>query len=235
MFGGDTPIDDGDLVLCEWTPNASEASIQGHAHLLVGHDTADASFAVIKVPVRTAEGWRLDSWNPEFPPQLVPKSTKLQPVAKVLRVVEEPVGLVLYGTYDRDAIAAAFNDKNNPSWKVGHRDIDVAGTHHTVLMVTLRKGDQKKIEHRYADRFLSAHEFQWESQASTTEASLKGRRIRGIEGEARTIHLFVQYEFHQTFTYLGPLKYVRHEGEKPMRVRFELQQPLTEALSKMWG
>lgn len=173
--------------------------------------------------------------EPGDPPQALPPTTRLQPVARVLRVVEEPVGLVLYGAYDRDAIAAAFADKNNPSWKVGHRDIDVGEAHHTILMVTLRKGDQTKVEHRYADVFLSASEFQWESQASTSAGSLKGRRIRGVDGEPRTVHLFVQYESHQKLTYLGPVRYLGHEGEKPMRVRWELRQPLPEALWKMWG
>jgi superfamily II DNA or RNA helicase/diadenosine tetraphosphate (Ap4A) HIT family hydrolase/SOS-response transcriptional repressor LexA len=235
MDGGDTPICDGDLVLCEWTPHASAESIQGKPHLLVGHGDAEASFAIIKVPRKSASGWRLESWNPDVPEQAVPASTKLQPVARVIRVIDDPRGLVPYGTYDRDAIAALFASKNDPSWRVGHRDIDAGGKHHTVLMVTLRKPDQKKLEHRYADRFLSASEFQWESQASTGPESLKGRRIQGIKGEERAIHLFVQYDSHQPFTYLGAVSYLGHEGEKPMRVRFALQQALPEALWRMWG
>jgi hypothetical protein len=110
----------------------------------------------------------------------------------------------------------------------------VGSEHHTILMVTLRKAGQLKIEHRYADRFLSPTELQWESQASTAADGLKGRRIRGIEDESRTIHLFVQYDSHQQFTYLGPVKYVSHEGEKPMRVKFDLQEPLPEALWRVW-
>ena len=235
MNGGETPIQDGDLILCEWNPGATAESVQGRAHLLVGHDTAETSFAVIKVPRLTREGWRLESWNPTVPPLAVPPTTKLEPVARVVRVIEEPSGLVPYGTYDRDAIAHVFGDKNNPSWKVGHRDIDAGGKHHTVLMVTLRKASQTKIEHRYADRFPSRSEFEWESQASTAADGLKGRRITGAGGEERTIHLFVQYESHQPFTYLGPVNYRSHEGGKPMRVRFELQQPLPEPLWKMWA
>jgi superfamily II DNA or RNA helicase len=234
MNGGETPIADGDLVLCEWTRNASAESVQGRAHLLVGHDSTETSFAVVKVPVRRAEGWWLESWNPAYPPMKIPPETRLEPVARVLRVVDEPQGLALYGEYDRDAIAAAFGSENNPSWRVGHRDIDVGSEHHTILMVTLRKAGQLKIEHRYADRFLSPTELQWESQASTAADGLKGRRIRGIEDESRTIHLFVQYDSHQQFTYLGPVKYVSHEGEKPMRVKFDLQEPLPEALWRVW-
>ena len=105
------------------------------------------------------------------------------------------------------------------SWKVGHRDIDVQGAPQTILMVTLRKTNQTKLEHRYADRFLSPSELQWESQASTTVASLKGRRIIGHDAERRTIHLFVQYDSHQDFSYLGNIRYLGHEGEKPMRCR----------------
>ena len=233
MNGGVVPIADGDLVLCEWARDVSPDSIQGKPFLLVGHDTADTSFAVIKVPRREGHRWLLDSWNLDFPPQPIPPTTRLEPVARVLGVVQEALGLTLYGAYDRDEIARVFGDKNNPSWKVGHRDIDVGGEHHTILMVSLRKGTQK-LEHRYSDRFSSPGELEWESQASTTPGSLKGRRIRGEEGK-RAIHLFVQYDSHQPFTYLGPVRYLAHEGEKPMRVRFELEQELPEALWKMWG
>jgi superfamily II DNA or RNA helicase/diadenosine tetraphosphate (Ap4A) HIT family hydrolase len=234
MDGGGTPIADGDLVLCEWARDVSLDTIQGKPFLLVGHDTSDNSFAVMKVPRKSAVGWALESWNPAFAPQDVPPGTKLEPVARVLEVVQEPMGLVLWGEYNRDAIAAGFGSKNDPSWKVGHRDITVAGEPHTILMVTLRKESQKKVEHRYADRFLSPTEFQWESQASTKADSLKGRRIIGHMQEKRRLHLFVQYDSHQSFSYLGEVAYVSHEGEAPMRVRFRLEQALPENLAKLW-
>ena len=41
---------------------------------------------------------------------------------------------------------------------------------------------------RYADRFLSPNEFQWESQATTTPEGAKGRRVIGHRAEGRTIH-----------------------------------------------
>lgn len=160
---------------------------------------------------------------------------KLEPVARVVEVVERSTGLVLWGEYDRDVIAKAFGSENNPSWRVGHRDIDVLGAPHTILMITLRKTNQTKVEHRYADRFLSPKVLQWESQASTKVDSLKGRRIVGHAKEGRTVHLFVQYDSHQDFTYLGAVKYLGHEGEAPMRVRFELEQALPETLWKIWS
>jgi superfamily II DNA or RNA helicase/diadenosine tetraphosphate (Ap4A) HIT family hydrolase/SOS-response transcriptional repressor LexA len=235
MNGGLTPIADGSLVLCEWARGVSAESVQGKPFLLVGHDEADTTFAVMKVPRLTKDGWVLESWNPEFGPQKLPAATKLEPVARVVEVIERARGLVLWGEYNRDAIAKAFGSENNPSWRVGHRDIDVQGKPHTILMVTLRKSTQTKMEHRYADRFLSPTELQWESQASTKLDSLKGRRIVGHEQEGRAVHLFVQYDSHQDFTYLGTLRYLGHEGETPMRVRFQLGQALPEALWKMWS
>lgn len=231
MDGGDTPIRDGDLVLCEWTPGASAESIQGKAHLLVGHDDGESSFAIIKVPRKSASGWRLESWNPDVAVQAVPESTKLQPVARVVRVVEEPRGLVPYGTYDRDAIAALFGSTVKLSRRDVQRDFEAGGKHHTVLLVKLHDADQAKR----VDRFLSPSEFQWESRVSTTAESAEGRRIQGADGVERTIHLFIQYDSRQSFTYLGPVAYRRHEGERPMRVRFTLQQTLPDALWRMWA
>ncbi len=234
MNGGETPIADGDLVLCEWTPGATAEHIQGQPTVLLGSGTDTQQLLALKIPRRQDDGsWRLDSWN--APPQPVPAGMRLEPIARVLEVVEEPLGLMLWGEYNRDSIAAAFGSVNNPSWKVGHRDIDVGDKPHTVLMVTLRKAGQVKVEHRYADQFLSPSSLQWESQASTTLDSAKGRRITGHVAEGRALHLFVQYDAHSPFTYCGPLTYESHEGEKPMRVRFRLTHALPETLWRLWG
>lgn len=234
MDGGDSPISDGDLVLCEWMQGMTPQQIQGQPTVLLGTGTSAAPLMAIKIPRRGDDGsWTLESWN--APPQPVPSGMKLEPIARVLEVVEEPLGLVLWGEYNRDSIAAAFGSVNNPSWKVGHRDIDVGDKGHTILMVTLRKAGQTKVEHRYADQFVTPSSLQWDSQASTTLASLKGRRIVGHEAEGRTIHLFVQYDAHSPFTYFGPLIYSSHEGEKPMHVAFRLVHALPDTLWKLWG
>jgi superfamily II DNA or RNA helicase/diadenosine tetraphosphate (Ap4A) HIT family hydrolase len=234
MNGGDTPIADGDLVLCEWARGASPAEFEGRAFLLVGTD-GEHSFAAIKVPRGHGDGWVLESWNPTEPSQPIPAGAKLEPVARVLGVVREADDLVLWGEYDRDAIAKAFGSVNNPSWKVGHRDITVAGQPHTILMVTLRKASQTNVDHRYSDQFVSANTLKWDSQASTKASSLKGRRITGHAAEGRTVHLFIQYDAHSPFTYCGAVSYVSHEGEAPMHVEFRLEQPLPESLYKLWS
>lgn len=235
MDGGDRPIKNGDLVLCEWWTGSHVDETNGKPFLLIGHETADTSFAAMKIPVKNGATWLLRSTNPAYPDQRVPAGGRIEPVARVLEVVEEATGLTLWGSYDRDAIAKAFGSKNDQSWQVGHRDIDVLDQHHTVLLVTLRKGADTKLEHRYADRFLSRDEFQWQSQASTTTDSAKGRRITGHQDEQRSIHLFVRYQKREDYLYCGRVHYLRHEGEQPMTVWTQLERPLPESLWRAWG
>ena len=134
-----------------------------------------------------------------------------------------------------------FGSKNDPSWRSGHRDISVFGDPHSILMVNLRKPKDTPLEHRYADQFVSPQEFQWESQASTAVEGAKGKRIIHHTKEGRSIHLFVRYHTKnatgksEPFVYCGTLQYRRHESEKPIRVWFDLDNPLPKELWKTWG
>ena len=87
---------------------------------------------------------------------------------------------------------------------------------------------------RYADRFLSPSEFQWESQASTTPESKRGRNIIEQHKRKQTIHLFCRYTDDQPFIYCGTLQYVRQQGSEPVRVWFKLDHPLPERLWQLW-
>lgn len=232
MEGGERPIHDGDLVLCEWWDG--EGEVAGKPMLLVGHEDSATEYAAIKVPVRVGKEWVLRSWNPKVPDQAIPAGEKFEPRARVLGVVDEATGLSLWGLYDREAIARAFGGKYDRSWQVGHREIEVNGHPHTVLMVGLRKGVDVPIEHRYADQFLSRSEFQWESQASTVASHKKGKRIINPARDGRSIHLFVRYSDDEQFVYCGRVRYKKHEGEAPIRVWVELERPLPEGLWRLW-
>lgn len=236
MNGGPDPIQDGDLVLCEWWQGGSASEIAGKPMLIVGHAGTESSFAAMKVPIQRGNTWILHSWNPNEADQELPAGATVEPVARVLGVVEEAQGLILYAKYNRDEIARAFGSTGNPSWAVGHRDIDVRSKPHTVLMVDLRKDVGTKVEHRYADLFLSRDEFQWESQAQTAPGDAKGRRIIEHSKEGRFIHLFARYRKRgDDFVYCGTMTYLRHEGEKPMRVWWKLDHTLPEGLWKAWS
>jgi hypothetical protein len=235
MNGGANPIQDGDLVLCEWWRGGPAADILGKPMLIEGH-VGEESFAAIKVPLQRGGSWILHSWNPSERDQELPAGDKVEPVARVLGVVEEAQGLILYAKYAREDIARAFGSTSNASWQVGHRDIEVHSKPHTILMVDLRKDVGTKVEHRYADLFVSRDELQWESQAQTAPSDAKGRRIIEHAKDGRLVHLFARYRKRgDDFVYCGTMTYLRHEGEKPMRVWWKLEHPLPDGLWKAWS
>ena len=116
------------------------------------------------------------------------------------------------------------------------------------LVGQLRPGQHRQVlrgkerEQRYADQFVSRNEFQWGSQASTDVESLKGQRIINHGRDGRSVHLFVRYRAKagvsgdtQDFTYCGTIRYLRHEGARPIRFSFRLEHALPEGLWKLWS
>lgn len=229
------PIRDGDLVLCEWIDVTSVDAVAGRICLLSGFNNRDLQVAALKIPVLGESGWMLHSTNPDQADEPVPAGVRLRPIAQALRVVEEATEPTLWGRYDRAAVTRLFGAKNDRSWQVGHRDVEVGGDGHTVLFVTLRKGDDTPVEQRYADRFLSPQEFQWESQVGTKPEDKKARSILDQETNGQAIHLFCRYKKKEDFVYCGRLRYKRHQGAKPIRVWFQLEQPLPESLWRVWA
>lgn len=83
----------------------------------------------------------------------------------------------------------------------------------------------------YDDRLLSPTRFQWESQSRTRADSDTGRRYREHAWRDWRILLFVRQRvndergFTSPYLFLGPVRYVSHESEKPMRIVWELLRP----------
>jgi hypothetical protein len=221
-------------VLCEWLTHTAADEVAGKACLLAGYEGDASSFAVLKVPVKSGGAWWLHGWNESVQDQPVPAGVELRAVARFVEVVEEAAGPTLWGSYDRDAAVALFGAKSDRSWQVGHRDVEVLGTGHSVLFVKLKKPPETPASQRYADRFLSRDEFQWESQASTTPHSKRGRNIVEQHKRDQTIHLFCRYTDEGPFIYCGTLQYLRHQGSEPIRVWFKLDHPLPEGLWQLW-
>ncbi len=239
MDGGDRPISDNDLVLCEWIEDPAKATVSGAACLLQEYQADGGAEAKIKVPRRIAGTWTLESWNREHALEEIPPGARLEPIAHVLGVVKEDLDLDLWGTYRRQDIAEAFGREYSAWWRAGHRNLDVHGRPHAVLMVTLLKGSEIRREEHYDDRFLSADEFAWESQKNVDATMKTGRAIVEHEAQGRTIHLFVRLNSKvkgksQPFVYCGPVTYVSHEDGKPMRVWFELMRALPDSMLNDW-
>jgi len=243
MDGGPHPIRHGDLVLCELQAVSRPEEVEGKACLLAGWEGPDQSFAMIKVPVCGPQGeWLLRSWNSDHPDLPIEPGIELHVRALVCEVVEEARGPMLWGLFTRDDAVAALGQEHNASWNVGVRDwVAPDGSPHTAIFVTLRKRADAKAEHRYAERFVSPSEFQWESQDRATPESVWGRRIIHHAAEGRTLHLFVRYAAKlrhsrgEKFLYCGDVTHIRHESSKPIRVWFRLSNPLPDKVHRLWA
>jgi superfamily II DNA or RNA helicase len=83
----------------------------------------------------------------------------------------------------------------------------------------------------YDDRFLSPTRVQWESQSKTRASSETGKRYQTHASRSWRILLFVRQRaddergFTSPYLFLGPVEYVSHESEKPMRIVWDLDRP----------
>jgi len=105
-----------------------------------------------------------------------------------------------------------------------------------VFAVTLNK-DEKRFSPttRYEDRFISPLLFHWKSQSGTAEGSPTGLRYQTIgKGTNRAI-LFVREDPDQPYLFLGDLKYLKHEGSRPMGIDFELMVPMPAKHDQAWA
>ena len=84
----------------------------------------------------------------------------------------------------------------------------------------------------YDDRPISPTLFQWESQSRTRADSVTGLRYRNHEAQKWRILLFVRERatdargFTSPYLCLGPVRYVSHEREKPMRILWALDHAM---------
>ena len=101
-----------------------------------------------------------------------------------------------------------------------------------LLFVTLDKDERDFTPTTlYEDYPISPTRFHWESQSRTREDSPTGRRYRRPDPGWR-IFLFVRKAkrdgrgITQPFLFLGPVSYVTHERERPMRITWALEYPM---------
>jgi hypothetical protein len=95
------------------------------------------------------------------------------------------------------------------------------------LLVTLEKEDLAS-EFDYKDYFLSRNLFQWQSQNRTTQKSNHGQRIRLHAEKEVNVQLYIRASKTingraAPFYYCGKVDFVSWEGEKPITVKWRLQ------------
>lgn len=102
------------------------------------------------------------------------------------------------------------------------------------FFVTLRKTERHYSPTTlYQDYAVSPNLFHWESQSTTSERSPTGQRYVNHAREGKTVHLFVRETKEADgllgpppYLYAGPMAYVSHQGERPLRVLWNLEHAL---------
>lgn len=144
----------------------------------------------------------------------------------------------IHRRYTREQIPRLFDAEFSEAiWNAGFVVVSPSEPKHIVLLVTLQKGGMTS-NFQYGDHFLSSDMFQWQSQNRTKQESKSGTLIREHQAIGARVELFVRAEKKLAgggaapFVYCGPVTFVDWEGEKPITVRWRLEQPLTGRLAK---
>jgi superfamily II DNA or RNA helicase/HKD family nuclease len=144
-----------------------------------------------------------------------------------------PRPLHVHARYSRNEALAAFGMENlNGTFGSGVRW--VPGDQADVFFVTLVKSESHfSPTTMYADHAISPTVFQWESQSTTAEKSPTGQRYINHRAMGSSVHLFVRETKTgdgtlgtPPYLYAGPMSYLSHTGERPMRILWELRHPL---------
>ncbi len=140
------------------------------------------------------------------------------------------VPLALHCSYARDEIMAAFADVRKGLLRQPREGVVFhEPTRFNLLFVTLNKSERDySPSTMYEDYAVSADFFHWQSQSTTRAGTVKGRRHTEHEELGVTPLLFVrqnrksEHGATAPYTFLGPLKYVSHEGERPMSITWRV-------------
>ena len=141
--------------------------------------------------------------------------------------------LDLHCSYTRDQILVAM-DFDNPStvregvkW-LPDKNIDV-------FFITLNKSDKEySPTTMYKDYSINDVLFHWQSQSTTSASSTTGQRYIHHKQRGSKVLLFVRENqkdpiinsIRESYTYLGTANYVKHTGDRPMSITWELDKPI---------
>lgn len=135
------------------------------------------------------------------------------------------IPLRLHARYTRSEALAAFGMEVSAYMVAGVQWLPEQQA--DVFLVTINKNEKQfSPTTMYKDRAISQTLFQWESQTQTRANSETGQRYINHAERGSSVHLFLREFKGDPFHYAGPMRYVSHEGERPMRIVWELSQPL---------
>ena len=108
-----------------------------------------------------------------------------------------------------------------------------------LLMVTLNKTEKDYSPSTlYEDYAIDAQHFHWQSQSTTSVKSPTGQRYIAHEEHGYRTLLFVREHKRSrglapAYAFLGPVRYVRHYGDKPISMIWRLDHTLPAHLQRV--
>lgn len=143
------------------------------------------------------------------------------------------VPLSVHARHTMNEVLTAFGrlDFDRPAWtQTGVVRDEV--TNSDLFFVTLEKSERDYSPSTlYKDYAVSPALFHWESQSSTTQAAPTGQRYIRHRETGGHILLFVRQRRSEDgrtmpYTFLGPVDYVSHKGERPISFMWKLRRPM---------
>ncbi len=133
--------------------------------------------------------------------------------------------LAVHAHYTRDEVLTALGvatSERPPTVREGV--VFAREANADAFFVTLRKSDKSfSPTTMYHDYAISAREFHWESQSTTSITSPTGQRyINHAERKSRVLLFARDVPEQRDFLYLGAARYVRHTGDRPIAITWRL-------------
>ena len=151
----------------------------------------------------------------------------------------EDIPLRTHALYSREELFAGLGG-HEENFKVPGASVNGVvpfnSSNTTALVVNLEKSEKHfSPTTMYKDYAISTSEFAWDSQNATTPESSLGQLFQHHEELGRRIVLFVRRNKTDAigtspYMCLGTVKYISHEGSKPMHIRWSLDRPMPASM-----
>ena len=151
----------------------------------------------------------------------------------------EDIPLRTHAYYSREELFAGLAGQGASfgvptGFREGVRTFNSSNT--TALVVNLEKSEPHfSPTTMYKDYAISTDEFAWDSQSATSPESPTGQLFQHHEELGHRIVLFVRRNNKDAigtrpYMCLGTVKYISHEGSKPMHIRWSLDRPMPASM-----
>ncbi len=149
-------------------------------------------------------------------------------IRRVAPPLDPAVPLHIHSRYSKNEVLAAFGVDRPAHMREGVKHVEEHRA--DLFFVTIDKSENHySATTLYHDRAITESLFQWESQSTLRSTAATARRY--MSGES-TIHLLIRQSKRDEglgappYIYAGPMTYMSHGGDRPVRFVWRLDHPL---------